>query len=70
MLTVSAVAHKRNCGSDNGYLLIQAFFQALQSYSWGFALIQSLSKRNCDSKQAVNLHLSLYMTADSKLAVK
>ena len=30
--------------SDNGYLLIQAFFQALQSYSWGFALIQSLSK--------------------------
>ena len=30
--------------SDNGYLLIQAFFQVLQSYSWGFALIQSLSK--------------------------
>ena len=30
--------------SDDGYLLIQAFFQALQSYSWGFALIQSLSK--------------------------
>ena len=30
--------------SDYGYLLIQAFFQALQSYSWGFALIQSLSE--------------------------
>ena len=29
--------------SDHGYLLIQAFFQALQSYSWGFALIQFLS---------------------------
>ena len=29
--------------SDHGYLLIQAFFQALQSYSWGFALIQPLS---------------------------
>ena len=30
--------------SDHGYLLFQAFFQALQSYSWGFVLIQSLSK--------------------------
>ena len=31
--------------SDHGYLLIQAFFQALQSYSWGLVLIQSLSKQ-------------------------
>ena len=31
--------------SDDGYLLIQAFFQALQPYSWGFALIQSLSEQ-------------------------
>ena len=30
--------------SDHGYLLIQAFSQALQSYSWGFVLIQSLPK--------------------------
>ena len=29
--------------TPHGYLLIQAFFQALQSYSWGFALIQSLN---------------------------
>ena len=28
--------------SHDGYLLIQAIFQALQSYSWGF---ESLSKR-------------------------
>ena len=33
--------------SDHGYPVIQAFFQALQSYSWGFALIQSLSKQRC-----------------------
>ena len=31
--------------SDHGYLLIQALFQALQSYSWEFPLIQSLSKQ-------------------------
>ena len=30
--------------SDHGYLLIQAFFQALQLYSWGFAVIKILSK--------------------------
>ena len=30
--------------SDHGYLLIQAFFQALQSHSWGLTLIQSLSE--------------------------
>ena len=30
--------------SDHGYLLIQAYFQALQTYAWGFALIQSLSE--------------------------
>ena len=29
--------------SDDGDILIQAFFQALQPYSWGFALIQSQS---------------------------
>ena len=28
--------------SDHGYLLIQAIFQALQLYSWGFALIKLL----------------------------
>ena len=28
------------CSAVCGYLLIQAFFQALQSYSWGFAMIQ------------------------------
>ena len=32
--------------SDHGYLLIQAFFQVLLSYSWGFALIQSLSEQS------------------------
>ena len=26
--------------SDHGYLLIQAIFQTLQLYSWGFALIE------------------------------
>ena len=26
--------------SDHGYLLIQAIFQALQLYSWGFAVIK------------------------------
>ena len=31
--------------SDHGYLLSQACFQALQSYSWGFALIQSPSNQ-------------------------
>ena len=31
--------------SDHGYPLIQALFQALQSYSWGFVLIQSLSEQ-------------------------
>ena len=30
--------------ADHGYLLIPAFFQALQSYSWGFVLIQSVSE--------------------------
>ena len=46
--------------SDHGYLLIQAFFQALQSYSWGFALIQSLSEQQvCDAGPAVETELSL-----------
>ena len=30
--------------SDHGYLLIQAVFQALQLYSWGFALIKLFRK--------------------------
>ena len=30
--------------SDHGYLLIQAIFQALQLYSWGFALIKLFRK--------------------------
>ena len=32
--------------SDHGYLLIQAIFQALQLYSWGFALIK-LFRNKC-----------------------
>ena len=35
--------------------LEEAFFQALQSYSWGFALIQSLSKLE-------NAHLTIVIT--------
>ena len=33
--------------SDHGYLLIQAIFQALQLYSWGFALIKLFQNCNC-----------------------
>ena len=43
--------------SDHGYLLIQAFFQALQSYSWRFALIQSLSKHRAMTALLVLLRL-------------
>ena len=46
--------------SDNDYHLIQASFGELQSYSWGFVLIQSLSKllpEYCLSvKQIVYIH--------------
>ena len=34
--------------SDHGYLLIQAIFQALQLYSWGFALIKLFRSRQRD----------------------
>ena len=47
--------------SDHGYLLIQAFFQALQSYSWGFALIQSVSK-------VFTVNTSLTDTVSAKLS--
>ena len=52
--------------SDYGYLLIQAIFQALQLYSWGFALIEFFrnSRDKVVSTQVVASGQVLYCWTD------